>query len=63
MPHVQITMLEGRSTEQIKKVAANITKVLVEDANATPESVVVAFVEVPRDRFARGGVLMSERKP
>ncbi len=32
MPHVQITLLEGRTPEQKRKVAEGITRVLVEEA-------------------------------
>lgn len=62
MPHVQITLLEGRTTEQRRKVVERITQVLVEEAAANADSVTIAFVEVPKDSFSRGGVLISDRK-
>jgi 4-oxalocrotonate tautomerase len=62
MPMIQITMLDGRTTEQKRKVAQRITDVLVEEANARREAITVAFVEVSRESYASGGVLMSDKK-
>jgi 4-oxalocrotonate tautomerase len=61
MPMVQITMLEGRSAEQKRKVAQRITDVLVEEAAARRESIVVAFHEVSKESYASGGVLMVDK--
>jgi 4-oxalocrotonate tautomerase len=62
MPMVQITMLEGRTAEQKRKVAQRITDVLVEEANAKREAIVIAFNEVSRESYASGGVLMADKK-
>ncbi len=61
MPLVQITMLEGRTTEQKRKLAQRITDAMVEEAGARREAVVVAFHEVSRESYASGGVLMSDK--
>ncbi len=63
MPHIQVTMLEGRTIEQKRKLAERLTDVLVEEAGANKDAVTVAFVEVPKDSFARGGTLIADRKP
>ena len=62
MPLVQVTMLKGRTVEQKRKVAERITAAMVEDAKAAKEAVVVTFVEVTREDYASGGVLMADRK-
>lgn len=62
MPLIQVTLLEGRTTEQKRKLAARLTDVLVEEAGARKEGVVVTFIDVPRDSYASGGVLMSDKK-
>ena len=62
MPHVHITWLEGRTPEQKRKVAERITQVLQEEANAKPEAVHIAFVEIPATNFADAGVLAADRK-
>jgi len=61
MPLVQITMLNGRTTEQKRKLAQRITDVMVEEAGARRDAVIVAFHEVSKESYASGGVLMSDR--
>ncbi len=63
MPHVQITLLEGRTDDQKRRVARRVTEVLVEEAGAQPKAVSVAFIEVPATNFARNGVLIADREP
>ena len=62
MPLVQITMLEGRSAEQKRKLARRITDALVEEAGARREAIVVAFHEVSKESYASGGVLMADKE-
>ena len=62
MPMIQVTMLEGRSVEQKRKLAARLTDALVEEAGAKREAITVAFVEVSRESYATGGVLMADKK-
>ena len=61
MPLVQITMLTGRTTDQKRKLATRITDAMVEEAGARREAVVVAFLEVERESYASGGVLMADK--
>jgi 4-oxalocrotonate tautomerase len=60
MPEVYIYVAEGRSVEQKRKVAREMTDVLITNFNVPPEAVVVQFVESPRDSKARGGVFFSD---
>ena len=60
MPEVYIYVAEGRSVEQKRKVAREMTDVLTTNFNVPPEAVVVQFMESPRDSKARGGVLFSD---
>ncbi len=62
MPHIQITMLEGRSPEQKRKVAERLTQVVVEEIGTTREAVTLAFVEVSPANYAQAGVLVLDRK-
>ena len=62
MPVVQITLLKGRTLEQKRKVAERITAAMVEEAKAVKEAVVVTFVDVEREDYASGGVLMADKK-
>lgn len=61
MPVVQVTLLQGRTAEQKRKLAARITDAMVEEAGARKEGVVVTFVEVSRESYASGGVLMVDK--
>ncbi len=61
MPLIQITLLKGRSTEQKRKIAERITDVMVEEAKTPRDGIVVTFVDVERDSYARGGVLMLDK--
>jgi 4-oxalocrotonate tautomerase len=63
MPHIQVTLLKGRTTEQKRKIAERITDVIAEEAGTNREGVVITFIDVERDSYARGGVLMADKKP
>jgi 4-oxalocrotonate tautomerase len=60
MPEVYIYVAEGRSVDQKRKVAREMTDVLMTNFNVSPEVVVVQFVESQCDSKARGGVLFSD---
>ena len=61
MPLVQVTMLQGRTLDQKRKIASRITDAMVEEAGAKREAIVVAFVEVSKESYASGGVLMADK--
>ncbi|MBI4459826.1 MAG: 2-hydroxymuconate tautomerase family protein [Acidobacteria bacterium] len=62
MPHVQITLLEGRTPEQKRAIVERVTLTLVEEAGATRENITVAFVEVSSASYAIGGRLILDRQ-
>ena len=62
MPLIQITLLKGRTTEQKRRIAQRMTDVLVEEAKTAKEGVVVTFIDVEKDSYARGGELMLDKK-
>jgi 4-oxalocrotonate tautomerase len=61
MPLVQITMLQGRTAEQKRKIAKRVTDALVEEAGARREGIIVAFHEVSKESYASGGELMIDK--
>ncbi|WP_459524748.1 2-hydroxymuconate tautomerase [Leuconostoc lactis] len=61
MPIVQVELLEGRTQAQLAKMVKDITDVIVEDAGAAREVVHVIVREMPKDRYAVGGVLKSDQ--
>jgi 4-oxalocrotonate tautomerase len=54
-------MLQGRTVEQKRKLAERITDAMVEEAGARREAIVVTFVEVSKESYASGGVLMVDK--
>lgn len=62
MPVIQVSLLEGRSTEQKRKLAQRITDAMVEEAGANRQAVVVTFVDLPRDSYSSGGTLICDKQ-
>ncbi|HXC43953.1 MAG TPA: 2-hydroxymuconate tautomerase [Candidatus Dormibacteraeota bacterium] len=61
MPVVQITMLQGRTVEQKRKIAKRVTDALVEEAGAQREGIIITFHEVSKESYASGGELMVDK--
>lgn len=61
MPMVQITMLTGRTAEQKCKLARRITDAIVEEAGTAREGVMISFIEVSKESYASGGVLIADK--
>lgn len=62
MPHVQITLVEGRTPEQKRRLVERITDAIVEEARAQRENVHVAFLDVPATDYAEAGVVVADQK-
>ena len=62
MPSIQITMLKGRTVDQKRRLVERITDAVAEEAKTPKEGVVVTIIEVEREDYARGGVLMADKK-
>jgi 4-oxalocrotonate tautomerase len=62
MPLVQITMLQGRTADQKRKIAQRITDAMVEEAGARREAIVVTFLEVSKESYASGGELVADQQ-
>jgi len=62
MPLIQVTMLEGRTADQKRKLAQRMTDAMVEEAGARREAIVVTFHEVSKESYASGGILISDKQ-
>ena len=62
MPTYHIEMMEGRTVEQKRKLAEEITRVSVEVLGGSPESVDILITDVKRENWATGGVLWLDKK-
>jgi 4-oxalocrotonate tautomerase len=60
MPTYHVEMLEGRTTEQKKKLVEAITRVSVEILGGQSDSVDIIITEIKRENWATGGKLWSE---
>jgi 4-oxalocrotonate tautomerase len=61
MPLVIVKMLEGRSAEQKRRLARDITAVVVEHAGTAEDQVDVIIEDYSRENWAKGGVLFSDK--
>jgi len=62
MPHVQITWVEGRSPEQKRNIAAQVTQILETEGSAKRENIHVAFLDVPATNYAEAGITVADQK-
>lgn len=62
MPHIQVTLVEGRTTEQKRRIAERLTEVLSEAAGVDRKYISLSLVEVKADGFAEGGELVVDRR-
>lgn len=61
MPVVTVEMWEGRTVEQKRALCRAITEAMVEHAGARPDGLHVILHEVPKENWARAGVLGVDR--
>lgn len=59
MPTVIIYWSPGRTAEQKQKVVERITDVMVEEANARREDILIIFQNIEAGDAGRGGVMLS----
>ncbi len=62
MPHMQVTLVKGRTTEQKRRIAQRLTEVLSEEAQVDRKHISLSLVEVEADGFAEGGELVMDRR-
>jgi len=62
MPVVIVEMWAGRTVEQKRALAKAITKAMVEHAGARQEYLHVIIHEIPKENWARAGVLAVDRE-
>ena len=60
MPIVTVRLMEGRTVEQKRALARDITDVVVKHIKVGPEEVIVNFFDMPKYNIARGGALRSD---
>lgn len=62
MPLIEVTLVEGRSPEQLRALISGLTAAACEAVNAPVANVRVVIREVPDTHWAAGDVTIAERK-
>ncbi len=62
MPVVTVQLWEGRTLEQKRALVEAITEAMIEHAGADPSGLHVILQEIPKENWARAGVLGVDRK-
>ena len=62
MPLIEVTLVEGRTAEQLRTLISGLTRAAVEAVDAPVESVRVVVREVPATHWAAGDVTIAERR-
>ena len=57
MPIVTIRALEGRTVEQKRRLAKDVTEAVVKNFKVEPDRVIVNFFDMPKHNVARAGTL------
>jgi 4-oxalocrotonate tautomerase len=62
MPIVEVTLVEGRSPEELRDMISAVTTAVSETVAAPVESIRVIIREVPTTHFAAGDITIAERR-
>jgi 4-oxalocrotonate tautomerase len=62
MPLIEVTLVEGRSAEQLRELISGLTRAAVHAVEAPADSVRVVIREVPATHWAAGDVTIAERR-
>lgn len=62
MPVVTVEMYEGRSDEQKQELVEDITNAMVDNVDASPETLHVIIHDVPKENWGRDGLLGIHRE-
>jgi 4-oxalocrotonate tautomerase len=62
MPLIDVTLVAGRSPEQLRALVSGLTTVTAETIGAPVESIRVIVREVPATHWAAGDVTIAERR-
>jgi 4-oxalocrotonate tautomerase len=62
MPLIEVTLVEGRSPEQLRALISSLTHAAAESVDAPLDSIRVVIREVPTTHWAAGDVTIAERR-
>jgi 4-oxalocrotonate tautomerase len=62
VPLVEVTMVEGRTAEQVRALISRLTAAVQEAVGAPLENIRIVIREVPPTHWAAGDVTIAERR-
>lgn len=62
MPHIDVSIAEGRTPEQLRAFISALHAAAESTVGATPDNTVVIIREVPAHGWSRGDVTIAERR-
>ena len=60
MPLVTIKIIEGRTVEQKRKMARDVTEAIAKNIDCPPTAVTIDIVELKEENIAAGGKLLCD---
>ena len=63
MPTLRVEMFEGRTPEQKRQLARELTDACVRVLGGSPDAVDILFYDIQRQDWSTGGTLWSDRTP
>lgn len=61
MPIITVKMLEGRTIEQKRELVKEVTEAVSKTVNAPKENISVIIEEMPKQHYAKAGVLSYDQ--
>ena len=62
MPIIQINLIEGRTTDQKRKLVASVTDAVVKSLDVGPDAVRIILQEMTKQNYAVAGTLILDNK-
>jgi 4-oxalocrotonate tautomerase len=62
MPIIQINLIEGRTTDQKRKLVANVTDAVVKSLDVGPDAVRIILQEMTKENYSIAGTLVLDNK-
>ncbi|MEI2810417.1 MAG: 2-hydroxymuconate tautomerase [Nocardioides sp.] len=62
MPLIEVTLVEGRTPEQLRSMISAVTTAVSETVNSPVENIRVVIREVPTTHWAAGDVTIAESR-
>ena len=62
MPMINVQMFEGRTTEQRRKLAKELTEGTCRALGCTPDAVQIILTDIKKENWAEAGKLFSDKR-